>query len=104
MIRAILKSARSLRTATMQPGKWQDEHRPLMHERGRLAGRTALCPPLARNKTVAHGVRASPIPKSWQRTSVRSLFKSEGLERTGVRCHGISNSALERLFPEPVLD
>ncbi len=29
MTRAIFKSAWSLQTATMQPGKWQDEHRPL---------------------------------------------------------------------------
>ena len=36
MTRAIFKSARSLQTATMQPGKWQDEHRPLVDERGNV--------------------------------------------------------------------
>jgi S1-C subfamily serine protease len=29
---------RSLQTATMQPGKWQDEHRPLVDERGNVIG------------------------------------------------------------------
>jgi serine protease Do len=38
MTRAIFKSARSLQTATMQPGKWQDEHRPLVDERGNVIG------------------------------------------------------------------
>ncbi len=34
----IFKSARSLQTATMQPGKWEDEHRPLVDERGNVIG------------------------------------------------------------------
>ena len=34
----IFKSAWSLQTATMQPGKWQDEHRPLVDERGNVIG------------------------------------------------------------------
>jgi hypothetical protein len=38
MTRAIFKSAWSLQTATMQPGKWQDEHRPLVDERGNVIG------------------------------------------------------------------
>ncbi len=38
MTRGIFKSARSLQTATMQPGKWQDEHRPLVDERGNVIG------------------------------------------------------------------
>jgi len=38
MTRAIFKSAWSLQTATMQPGKWQDEHRPLVDERGNVVG------------------------------------------------------------------
>ena len=29
---------RSLQTATMPPGKWQDEHRPLVDERGNVIG------------------------------------------------------------------
>jgi hypothetical protein len=33
MTRGIFKSACSLQTATMQPGQWQDEHRPLVDER-----------------------------------------------------------------------
>ena len=36
--RIIFKSARSLQTATMQPGKWPDEHRPLVDERGNVIG------------------------------------------------------------------
>jgi hypothetical protein len=38
MTRVIFKSAWSLQTATMQPGKWQDEHRPLVDERGNVIG------------------------------------------------------------------
>ena len=38
MTRGIFKSAWSLQTATMQPGKWQDEHRPLVDERGNVIG------------------------------------------------------------------
>jgi hypothetical protein len=38
MTRAIFKSAWSLQTATMQPSKWQDEHRPLVDERGNVIG------------------------------------------------------------------
>ena len=34
----IFKSAWSLQTATMQPGKWQHEHRPLVDERGNVIG------------------------------------------------------------------
>jgi S1-C subfamily serine protease len=38
MTRAIFKSAWSLQTATMPPGKWQDELRPLVDERGNVIG------------------------------------------------------------------
>ena len=38
MTRGIFKSARSLQTATRQPGQWQDEHRPLVDERGNVIG------------------------------------------------------------------
>jgi S1-C subfamily serine protease len=38
MTRGIFKSAWSLQTATMQPGQWQDEHRPLVDERGDVIG------------------------------------------------------------------
>jgi len=38
MTRAIFKSAWSLQTATLQPGKWQDEHRPLVDARGNVIG------------------------------------------------------------------
>ena len=38
MTRAIFKSAWSLQTATMQPGNWQDEHRPLVDDRGNVIG------------------------------------------------------------------
>ncbi len=38
MTRAIFKSAWSLQTATTQPGKWQDEHRPLVDELGNVIG------------------------------------------------------------------
>jgi len=38
MTRAIFKSAWSLQTATMQPGRWQDEPRPLVDERGPACG------------------------------------------------------------------
>jgi S1-C subfamily serine protease len=38
MTRAIFKSAWSLQTATMQPDKWQDAHRPLVDERGNVIG------------------------------------------------------------------
>jgi hypothetical protein len=38
MTRAIFKSAWSLQTATIQAGKWQDEHRPLVDERGNVIG------------------------------------------------------------------
>ena len=48
MTRGIFKSARSLQTATMQPGKWQDEHRPLVDERGNVIG-------IVSAKVLAHG-------------------------------------------------
>jgi S1-C subfamily serine protease len=38
MTRAIFKSAWSLQTATMPPGNWPDEHRPLVDERGNVIG------------------------------------------------------------------
>jgi len=38
MTRAVFKLAWSLQTATMQPGKWQDEHRPLVDERDNVIG------------------------------------------------------------------
>jgi S1-C subfamily serine protease len=38
MTRGIFRLARSLQTATMQPGKWQDELRPLVDERGNVIG------------------------------------------------------------------
>ncbi len=38
MTRGIFKSARSLQTASLQPGKWQDEPRPLVDERGNVIG------------------------------------------------------------------
>ena len=38
MTRGIFKAAWSLQTATMQPGKWQDEQRPLVDERGNVIG------------------------------------------------------------------
>jgi len=52
MTRAIFKSARSLQTATMPPGKWQDEHRPLVDERGNVIG-------IVSAKVLAHGHPAS---------------------------------------------
>ena len=48
MTRAIFKSAWSLQTATMPPGKWQDEHRPLVDERGNVIG-------IVSAKVLAHG-------------------------------------------------
>ena len=48
MTRTIFKSAWSLQTATMQPGKWQDEHRPLVDERGNVIG-------IVSAKVLAHG-------------------------------------------------
>jgi hypothetical protein len=52
MTRAIFKSAWSLQTATMQPGRWQDEHRPLVDERGNVIG-------IVSAKVLAHGHHAS---------------------------------------------
>jgi hypothetical protein len=48
MTRAIFRSAWSLQTATMQPGKWHDEHRPLADERGNVIG-------IVSAKVLAHG-------------------------------------------------
>jgi hypothetical protein len=39
---------RSLQTATLPPGKWQDEHRPLVDERGNVIG-------IVSAKVLAHG-------------------------------------------------
>src|ERR1039457_1693967 len=52
MTRDIFKSAWSLQTATMQPGKWQDEHRPLVDERGNVIG-------IVSAKVLVHGHHAS---------------------------------------------
>ena len=57
MTRGIFKSAWSLQTATMQPGKWQDEHRPLVDERGRFGRAGSPLPAVRPNaKADAHGV------------------------------------------------
>ena len=37
----------------MQPGKWQDEHRPLVDERGNVIG-------IVSAKVLAHGHHAGP--------------------------------------------
>ncbi|MDD5138864.1 MAG: hypothetical protein PHY43_01230 [Verrucomicrobiales bacterium] len=41
----------SLRTATMKPGRWQDEHRPLVDEHGNVVGVVSA-------KVLAHGHHA----------------------------------------------
>jgi S1-C subfamily serine protease len=58
MTRAIFKSAWSLQTATMQPGNWQDEHRPLVDERGNVIG-------IVSAKVLAHGHRVRR--RRWRR-------------------------------------
>ena len=61
---------RSLQTATMPPGKWQDEPRPLVDERGNVIG-------IVSAKVLAHGHHASvPLARAGRcRRSLRTATK-----------------------------
>jgi hypothetical protein len=73
---------RSLQTATLQPGKWQDEHRPLVDERGNVIG-------IVSAKVLAHGYHASA---RWHERSVAGECELRG-EEVGRRCRAAGRAA-----------
>ena len=63
----------------MQPGKWQDEHRPLVDERGNVIG-------IVSAKVLAHGHHASA---RWHERGVAGECELRGQEQPAVELLGI---------------